>query len=259
MSWTGFKKAINRAGNQVMLKTGHYDQAADLEFDYQEKRFRTMEKASLRLHKELRNYKDSLHSLARAQATVADVLAGFYGKDEKNVATVYKDTMAELVADGEALDAPYLQTVLNPIERFNSYYVDVNEAVKKRSRKKIDYDALQMKVKKLVETLREDPAAEPKLRDAQQELGQAQEIYATLNSQLKDELPQLIEMRIPYLNPLFEAFVKIQLRFFSDNYDKLNEVQTQLDAETRQDYVSGDLDKKMDSILAKMRELNVAL
>lgn len=259
MSWRGFKKAINRAGAKVRIKTGQIDQPADLEFDYQEKRYHTMEEASLRLHKDLRNYKDSLHTLTRAQASVADVLAGFYGKDEKNVATIYKETMKQLVANSDEMELPYLQTVLNPIDRFNSYYVDVNEAIKKRNKKKLDYDALKAKVRKLVKSPKNDPAFELKLRDTQEELADAQDNYFVLNSQLKDELPQLMEMRIPYLNPSFEAFVKIQLRYFSENYAKLNSVQKQLDAETRHDFISGNLDKKMDSILGKIRELNVAL
>lgn len=259
MSWNGFKKAINRAGAQVKIKTGQIDQSADLEFDYQEKRYHTMEKASLRLNKDLRRYKDLLHTLAQVQASVADVLAGFYGKDEKSVAGVYLAAMREVVESGNELEHPYLQTVLNPIERFNSYYVDVNEAIKKRSHKKIDYDALRAKVQKLIDNPKDDPAFEPKLRDTQEELSRAQTAYGVLNNQIKDELPQLIEMRIPYLNPSFEAFVKIQLRFFGDNYAKLNAVQKQLDAETRRAFVSGDLDKKMDNILSKIRELNVAL
>lgn len=259
MSWTGFRKAINRAGAKVKIKTGHIDGSTDLEFDYQEKRYRAMEKASWRLHKELRNYKDSLNTLSRAQASVADVLAGFYGKDEQSVAKVYKETMNELVASGEELEHPYLQTVLNPIERFNSYYVDVNEAIKKRNNKKLDYDALHAKVEKLSDNPKNDPTFEPKLQDAQIELTEAEAKYSALNTQLKDELPRLVEMRIPYLNPSFEAFVKIQLRYFSENYAKLNSVQKQLDAETRHDYISGNLDRKMDAILGKIRELNVAL
>lgn len=259
MSWNGFKKAINRAGAQVKIKTGHIDLTPDLEFDYQEKRYHTMEKASLHLKKELRNYKDLLHALAQVQASVADVLAGFYGKDEASVAKVYQEAMREMLDCREELEQPYLQTVLNPIERFNSYYVDVNEAIKKRAHKKIDYDALKSKVQKLIDNRQDDPAFEPKLRDTQEELARAQTVYGALNNQLKDELPQLIEMRIPYLNPSFEAFVKIQLRYFADNYAKLNVVQKQLDAETRRAFSSGDLDKKMDNILGKIRELNVAL
>ena len=63
MSWIGIKKAINRAGTQVMLKTGHIEQTVDKEFDYQEKRYRAMETNSLKLQKNLRSYLESLRIL----------------------------------------------------------------------------------------------------------------------------------------------------------------------------------------------------
>ena len=34
----------------------------------------------------------------------------------------------------------------------------------------------------------------------------------SLNEQLTNEIPQLIDLRVPYLDPSFEALVKIQLR-----------------------------------------------
>ena len=40
----------------------------------------------------------------------------------------------------------------------------------------------------------------------------AKEVYETLNEQLTSEIPQLIDFRVPYLDPSFEALVKIQLR-----------------------------------------------
>lgn len=40
----------------------------------------------------------------------------------------------------------------------------------------------------------------------------AREVYEALNEQLTTEIPQLIDLRVPYLDPSFEALVKIQLR-----------------------------------------------
>lgn len=40
----------------------------------------------------------------------------------------------------------------------------------------------------------------------------AREVYEALNEQLTGEIPQLIDLRVPYLDPSFEALVKIQLR-----------------------------------------------
>lgn len=260
MSWHGFKKAINRAGAQVMLKAGQIDESTDVEFEYEEKRYRAMEAATLRLHKELRHYKDSLRTLTNAQAAMTEVFAGFYGADENNVAHVYHRAMKEMSGPTlEALDEPFLQTVLNPVQRFNGYYVDVNEAIKKRANKKLDFDQLQSKLRRLVDHPKDEPAFELKMLDTQHQLLEAQEKFEAINAQLKEELPKLVELRIPYLNPLFESFVKIQLRFFSDNYNSLNEVQGKLDAQTRQDFVNGNLEKKMDGILDKIKELNIVV
>lgn len=259
MSWSGFKKAINRAGNQVLLKAGQIDETVDLEFDYEEKRYRAMEKSSEKLYKELRRYKETLGSLATAQLNVSDVLAGFYGVDAKSVAKEYQQATKTISSETlESLNQPFFQTVLNPIDRFNSYYVDMNEAIKKRAHKKLDYDSLRNKVRKLSDNPEADPALELKLKDTKAQLALAEEVYKRLNGQLKSELPRLMDLRISYLNPLFEAFVKLQLRYFSENHKHLNEVQKKLDAKTKADYKSGKLEKRLDDILGKVKELYIA-
>lgn len=265
MSWTGFKKAVNRAGVQVMLKAGQMDESTDPEFDYLEKRYRTMESSMLRLHKDLRLYKESLRALTTAQAGVTEVLSDFYGTEENNIAHVYHNAMKGIITSGvDELEKPFSQTVLNPLERFNSYYVDVNEAIKKRAHKKLDYDSLQNKVRRLSDVANLDKASvealdDTKFREAEQQFHEAEEKYTKLNSQLKEELPELIAMRIPYLNPSFEAFVKIQLRFFSENYARMEEVQKKLDAQTREDFASGKLEERMDEVLGQIKKLSTAV
>lgn len=258
MSWTGLKKAINRAGAQVMFKTGHLDETVDSTFDYEEKRYRAMETVTMRLLKELQHYLETLRILTTAQESMTLVLAGFYGENENNLAHLYHDAMTEVSQMCvKELEEPYFQTVLNPIERFNSYFADVNEAIKKRGNKKIDYDALRAKVKKLEESPSQEPGYDLRLSDLKEEAARAEVTYQGYNDQLKEELPKLVEMRVPYLNPLFESFVKIQLRFFTDNYTKLDQVQSTMDAQTRSDFINGTLELKMDNILDKIRSLNI--
>lgn len=260
MSWTGLKKAISRAGNQVMVKAGQIEETVDLEFNYEEKRYRAMEKSAELLHKELRRYMELLQGLANSQGKVADVLASFYGNNTKSVAKEYAEAIKGIQQEAiPALDHPYRQTVLNPVGRFNSYFVDVNEAIKKRARKKLDYDSMRSKVRKLMDSGNEEVLHEGKVREQQQELAVAEEAYDGLNEQLKSELPRLMDLRVLYLNPLFEAFVKIQLRYFHENYERLSRVQRGVDAQTRADFANGRLEGKIDGILHKMGELNIAL
>lgn len=40
MSWTGFKKAVGRAGTQIQMKTGHVDKTIDRDFEAEERRYR---------------------------------------------------------------------------------------------------------------------------------------------------------------------------------------------------------------------------
>ncbi|CUM63304.1 uncharacterized protein PRCAT00000875001 [Priceomyces carsonii] len=263
MSWSGIKKAINRAGTQVMLKAGQIEQTVDKEYEYEEKRFRAMESSSGKLQKELKHYLDTLRMVTNAQVNIGEMMASFYGeidasKPNSSISQDYYDVVKYLnekcVAD---LEEPYHHTVLNPVSRFNSYYVEINEAIKKRAHKKLDYDSMKSKVRKLVEKPTDDPLYELKLGGAQAQLSQMEKTYDELNTQLKLELPKLINLRIPFFDPSFESFVKLQLRFFNDNYAQLNKLQTKLDAKTRDDYINGNLEKRVDDVLVKMKELNI--
>ena len=62
-SRSGFKKAVNRAGTSVMMKTGHVEKTIDRDYEIEERRFRTMESAANRLQKEAKGYLDSLRGI----------------------------------------------------------------------------------------------------------------------------------------------------------------------------------------------------
>ena len=46
-----------------------------------------------------------------------------------------------------------------------------------------------------------------------------------LNEQLISELPQLLDLRIPYFDPSFEAMIRMQCKFAEEGYEKLSGVQ----------------------------------
>ncbi|PRT55006.1 Protein hob3 [Wickerhamiella sorbophila] len=258
MSWNGFKKAVSRAGTSVMMKAGQIEQTVDREYEMQERRFRTMERATNNLQKEAKGYLDSLRAMTSAQVKIAEVIDVFYGDSgaSDDVSTRYLTAVRELDSETvKELDEPYRECVLEPITRFTSYFVDVNEAIKKRSHKLMDYDKLRAKTKKLIDKPSDDSG---KLPLAEREENQAREIYTHLNDQLTAELPQLIDFRVPYLDPSFEALVKIQLRFCQEAYTRLAEVQQYLEPQVRDDYASGQLDTDVEAALVKMRELTIA-
>jgi hypothetical protein len=60
---------------------------------------------------------------------------------------------------------------------------------------------------------------------AQAENDEAEAVYEILNGALLEGLPQLVELRVPYLDPSFEAMVRCQLRFAEEGYEKMSGVQ----------------------------------
>lgn len=267
MLWNGLKKAINRAGTQVMIKTGQVEQSVDAEFDAEERRFHAMEDMSTKLHKELKHYLDLLRLMTNSQHLVAQTLDLFF---ESPLAPVTSETPVR-ERDGilkrylqateqlnrkvlEDLDGPYRDSVLNPVARFNSYFSEIKDAILKRNHKRLDYDHLRAKVKRLTEKPSEDAEKLPQL---EREMQLAQQQYNHINVQLKTELPQLAALRVPYLDPLFESFVQLQLRFFTDSYQALDTLQQDMDAQTRQDYADDALGLRVEDVLHKMRELNI--
>jgi bridging integrator 3 len=60
-------------------------------------------------------------------------------------------------------DAPYRATVLEPIGKLCSYNSEVNNAISKRNKKALDYDAARSKVKKLVDKPSDDTTKLPRV------------------------------------------------------------------------------------------------
>ena len=90
------------------------------------------------------------------------------------------------------------------------------------------------------------------LYKAEEAANLACELYESLNSQLCKELPKLIDLRVPYIDPTFEAFVKIQLKFYQESYDHLNSLQEYF-PENHERHV----DEKVEAVLQQMRDLAI--
>jgi len=77
-------------------------------------------------------------------------------------------------------------------------------------------------LRKLIDKPSEDPT---KLPRAQQEHDDAKEMFELLNESLIAELPQLLDLRVPYFDPSFEAMIRMQAKFAEEGYEKLSGVQ----------------------------------
>ncbi|KAF3991250.1 hypothetical protein FT663_01725 [Candidozyma haemuli var. vulneris] len=259
MSWGGFKKAINRAGGAVMVKD--VDKTIDKDFDMEERRYKVLKTAGQNLQKASKGYLDSLRAVTASQVTIAEIVSNLYeearqgGSVYANVGQYYMQCVRELDEETvKQVDGPFRETILDPVTKFASYFTEIDEAVKKRAHKKTDYDQCKAKVRRLIDKPAKDAA---KLPRSEKELAMAKDIYDELNEQLKRELPQLIALRVPFYDPSFESLVKIQLRFCTEGYSRLAQLQQYLDQASRDDYANGVLDGKIDDMLLQMNSLSI--
>lgn len=101
---------VGRATTQVMVKTGRVEKTADRDYEVEERRYRTLESAALRLQKEAKGYLDSLRAMTASQMRIAETVDAFYGDSgaRDGVSRSYKQAVEDLDAETvKALDGPY--------------------------------------------------------------------------------------------------------------------------------------------------------
>lgn len=306
MSWSGFKKAVNRAGAHIIMKTSKgRETSVDPEFDEKEKNFLIFEKLITELNAELANFKDTFVDLIDTQFKLVKALDSFYGDYNFDIEA---DNMVgiNIESDGSAndkvnqrdgisldllrnlngirltvltqLNEPLDVTVFQPIKELNEYNDEIRKLIKKRGRKKFDFDASKSKLEKLQNeyntlelSLREENSTnsnvlvnsnsqlekyKEKLDKLRNEDKTITDIYNDINQRLKNEIDEYIALRFSLLDPSFESFMKIQLKLYTDLQEKFNN-EIHVDAATKEEHETGKLDKRLDEILSKMRALDV--
>ena len=83
---------------------------------------------------------------------------------------------------------------------------------------------------------------------------QTQEIYDALNTQLITELPKLVDFRVPYLDPSFEALVKLQHRFSDESYSRLQDLRL---SDSPTDGTPERSDGELAQVMQELRELSI--
>ena len=76
-----------------------------------------------------------------------------------------------------------------------------------------------------------------------------------MNDQLISELPQLLDLRIPFFDPSFEAMIRIQCKFAEEGYEKMGGVQRYFQDSVRNDYAAGQLDAQVSDTSRRFRIL----
>ncbi|KAL0143389.1 hypothetical protein V8B55DRAFT_1560762 [Mucor lusitanicus] len=248
---SGIKKNLNRAGTTLKQRTGGGDKTLDNEFEEELERFKSLEKKSEKLSKHAKEYIDSTRAIIASQSRLVQVMEKLYGDNAFNNAALAEYKRAIEALEKESKDnlvrSCLSKAVMEPLARFVSYFPEVNEAVKRRNKKLLDYDAQRSKVRKLIDKPVEDPQRLPR---AEQEANLAREMYENINTILINDLPKVVDLRVPYLDPVFEALVKSQLIFSQTGYEKLEGMRNYIPPENEND-------RRVDDVLQQMRELTI--
>ncbi|KAJ3564431.1 hypothetical protein NP233_g8299 [Leucocoprinus birnbaumii] len=258
MSWVGFKKSVSRAGTTLLQKTGQVERTVDREFEDEEAKYRVYEKECQALQKDSKAYWDAMRGECPQTSTrIADTLETFYSAADRSsegamAGHAYKRSVDDLdTSFSRELDGPYRTAILEPLGKMCAYFPVVNEHITKRNKKaRPNYYDRKFRSLNVVE----DPT---KLPRAQQEHDEAKELFDLLNEQLISELPQLLDLRVPYFDPSFEAMIRMQAKFAEEGYEKLSGVQRYFADNVRDDYAAGQLDAQVEGVLQEMRELSI--
>lgn len=243
-----------------MQKTGQIERTVDREFADEEAKYKIFEKECQALQKDSKSYLDAMRAMTTAQSRLADNLSSFYDAADRTsegamAAHAYKQSVNELEQGiARELDSPFRTTIMEPLGKMNAYFPVINEHITKRNKKLLDYDAARSRMRKLIDKPSEDPTKLPK---AQQEHDDAKEAFDLLNDQLIGELPQLLDLRVPYFDPSFEAMIRMQCKFAEEGYEKMSGVQRYFADNVRDDYAAGQLDAQVEGVLQEMRELSI--
>lgn len=76
-------------------------------------------------------------------------------------------------------------------------------------------------------------------------------MYEIVNTIIINDLPKIIELRVPYIDPSFEALVKSQLRFSQSSYEQLEGLRHYFPPNNET------ADTRVDDVLQQMRELTI--
>lgn len=85
-------------------------------------------------------------------------------------------------------------------------------------------------------------------------------IITTPQGNLIEDLPRLVDARVPYLDPSFEALVKCQLRFAATAHEKLAALHTEFQQGLKAGHGDGasvSLEGRVEAVLQQLRDLSI--
>ncbi|XP_070200464.1 dynamin-binding protein-like [Littorina saxatilis] len=203
LNFHSIKKKSSRMRGRLTTNLGIGLQLRDENFEYEEARFRSAEKAVKILLRNVMSYLDGLQEVITCQENLAADISDYYGEKTCQEATRYLTVHRTLLSHYKTLTDTVEALVIIPLNKLVAMLNGPNNVIDKRFDKLLDYNNLlgRDKDEKLVQAAKKD--------------------YEALNAQLLDELPSLYQLIMTLMKHCMAAYIRSQ-RDFMDHALKEN-------------------------------------
>ncbi|XP_078357550.1 bridging integrator 3-like isoform X1 [Oculina patagonica] len=230
----------------------------DREFEREVAKFNQLEGATKKIYKDTRKQGEALAALSKAELRIyQDLATSPVSQDD-----LFREPLQECTACAERLDelrqelaSRNQKTVTDPMKKFSGVFPSVNAAIKRRDQALQDYQKYQAKVLKLQER-EKTPQNQAKLDANNQALAAAKLDYERQNAVMLEDLPQLIEGRIDYFEPSFEAMIRSGASYYSQASQVLSDL-TNKNGWKKGDLSDEDCQQQLQQKLAEIKSLSI--
>ncbi|KAJ3280799.1 hypothetical protein HDU79_011337 [Rhizoclosmatium sp. JEL0117] len=285
MSLKGFTKAVARLPQLVMSKSGYSQETVDPEYQDLEERFKLLDTSARKLSEDAKKFKDALSSMLSHQESFASTLLEVYSpisayspstnadgqvisprrsSTKQHAETPQMSFKAAQDFQSYAQSArqallPDLETIerrlVAPTQDLVGMLDSVKRVMVKRSHKLLDYDRHREAVKKLKEKER-TVSDEKALGKAEQSFDQASREYTHINNLLKQQLPLLLRLKAPFIDPCFQTLYWYQLKVHQILYQSFSQLLRQPAFDTTVSAAVG-FESKVDAQSALLTDLTL--
>lgn len=199
LSLHSIKKKSSRMRGRLSTNLGIGLQLRDENFEREETRFRSAEKAVKVLLRSVMLYMDHLQEVVSCQENLAGDISDFYGDQTCEEVTRYMAVHRKIMTHYQTLTETVEQLVLVPLNGLVAMLNGPNNVIEKRFDKLLDYNNLlgRGKDEKLVQAAKND--------------------YEAMNAQLLDELPRLFQLSMELMRHCMAAYVRAQRDFMDQS------------------------------------------
>ncbi|TNN57213.1 Bridging integrator 2 [Liparis tanakae] len=197
------QRQLSRSKEKVLQKLGKTVESRDDHFEHFLQQFNDQQTDGNRMYKDLRNYINSVRDMREASRRLSQSLYDAYETEWAG-----EEDLGAIV-EGEDLlwndfEVKLSDQAVRTMESYVSQFPDVREKVAKRGRKLVDYDSSLHHLEALQTAKKKDDI---KINKAIEEMHAAKSVYEAINTELKEELPELFE-RFARLNLDLQNVIK---------------------------------------------------